>query len=160
MMAPWMIQGALLLGATAVLFDGAPDWPGPDRIWELVERHGVTVLGISPTAGRGLMRLGEAPLRGHYRSALRALGSTGEIWSPDAWRWAFGEVGEGRCPIVNYSGGTEIAGGIVSGTTVEPLKPLRFAGPVPGMAADVVDDAGSPVRGGWASWWCASPGWG
>ena len=147
MMAPWMIQGALLLGATAVLFDGAPDWPGPHRMWELVERHGVTVLGISPTLVRGLMRLGEAPLLGHSRATLRAIGSSGEIWSPDAWRWAFGEVGEGRCPIVNYSGGTEIGGGIVSGTTVEPLRPCSFAGPVPGMAADVVDDAGRPVRG-------------
>jgi acetyl-CoA synthetase len=147
MMAPWMIQGALLLGATAVLFDGAPDWPGPHRMWELVERHAVTVLGISPTLVRGLMRLGEAPLLGHSRATLRAIGSSGEIWSPDAWRWAFGEVGEGRCPIVNYSGGTEIGGGIVSGTTVEPLRPCSFAGPVPGMAADVVDDSGRPVRG-------------
>ena len=147
MMAPWMIQGALLLGACAVLFDGAPDWPGPHRLWDLVERHRVTVLGISPTLVRGLMRLGEAPLRRHARSSLRAIGSSGETWSPDAWWWAFDRVGEGRCPIVNYSGGTEISGGIVSGTTVEPLRPCSFAGPVPGMAADVVDDAGRPVRG-------------
>ena len=160
MMAPWMIQGALLLGATAVLYDGAPDWPAPDRLWQLVEQLGVTVLGLSPTLVRGLMRHGEEPLRGHDLSGLRAIGSSGETWSPDAWWWCLREVGDGRCPIVNYSGGTEIGGGIVSGTTVEPLRPCAFAGPVPGMAADVVDDAGRRCAGGWASWWCASPGWG
>ena len=148
MMAPWMIQGALLLGATAVLYDGAPDWPAPDRLWQLVEQLGVTVLGLSPTLVRGLMRHGQEPLRGHDLSGLRAIGSSGETWSPDAWWWCLREVGGGRTPIVNYSGGTEIGGGIVSGTTVEPLRPCAFAGPVPGMAADVVDDAGRSVRGG------------
>jgi acetyl-CoA synthetase len=147
MMAPWMIQGALLLGAAAVLYDGAPDWPGPDRLWDLVDRHGVSVLGVSPTLVRGLMRFGEAPVKAHRRDTLRAIGSSGETWSPDAWWWCFREVGDGSCPIVNYSGGTEVSGGIVSGTTVEPLRPCAFAGPVPGMAADVVDDAGRPVRG-------------
>jgi acetyl-CoA synthetase len=147
MMAPWMIQGALLLGAAAVLYDGAPDWPGPDRLWQLVDRHRVSVLGVSPTLVRGLMRHGTAPVKAHDRASLRALGSSGETWSPDAWWWCLREVGDGRCPIVNYSGGTEISGGIVSGTTVEPLRPCAFAGPVPGMAADVVDDAGRPVRG-------------
>jgi acetyl-CoA synthetase len=147
MMAPWLIQGALLLGATAVLYDGAPDWPAPDRLWQLVDRHAVTVLGVSPTLMRGLMRHGTEPLRRHSRRTLRAIGSSGETWSPDAWWWSLREVGEGRCPIVNYSGGTEIGGGIVSGTTVEPLSPCAFAGPVPGMAADVVDDAGRSLRG-------------
>jgi acetyl-CoA synthetase len=148
MMAPWMIQGALLLGATAVLYDGAPDWPAPDRLWHLVEQLGVTVLGLSPTLVRGLMRHGQEPLRGHDLSGLRAIGSSGETWSPDAWWWCLREVGGGRTPIINYSGGTEIGGGIVSGTTVEPLRPCAFAGPVPGMAADVVDESGQSVRGG------------
>lgn len=147
MMAPWLIQGALLLGATAVLYDGAPDWPGPDRLWQLVERHGVSLLGIAPTAIRSLMRQGSEPLRRHSRQSLRALGSSGETWTNDAWWWYFREVGEARCPIVNYSGGTEISGGIVSGTTVEPLRPCSFAGPVPGMAADVVDAGGGSLRG-------------
>src|SRR5262249_2498037 len=99
------------------------------------------------TAIRGLMRFGTEPPRAHDRSSLRALGSSGETWSPDAWWWYFSEVGGGRRPIVNYSGGTEISGGIGSGTRVEPLRPGGFAGPVPGMAADVVDDAGHPLRG-------------
>jgi acetyl-CoA synthetase len=147
MMAPWLIQGTLLLGATAVLYDGAPDWPGPDRMWDLVERHAVTLLGISPTAIRALMRQDVAHVRRHDLRNLRALGSTGEPWNPDAWWWYFREAGGGRCPVINYSGGTEISGGIVSGTTIQPIKPCAFSGPAPGMAADVVDEAGQPVRG-------------
>jgi acetyl-CoA synthetase len=147
MMAPWLIQGTLLLGATAFLYDGAPDWPGPDRIWDLVQRHSLTVLGIAPTAIRALMRQDPSYVRRHDLRCLRALASSGEPWNADAWRWYFREVGGGRCPIINYSGGTEVSGGIVSSTTIEPQKPCSFAGPVPGMAADVVDDAGRPVRG-------------
>ena len=147
MMAPWLIQGTLLRGATALLYDGAPDWPAPNRVWDLVERHRVTVLGIAPTAIRALMRQDAAHVRRHDRSSLRALGSSGEPWNPEAWWWYFREVGEERCPILNYSGGTEISGGIVGCTTIEPVKPCAFSGPVPGMAADVVDADGRPVRG-------------
>ena len=147
MMAPWLIQGALLRGACAFLYDGAPDWPEPDRVWQLVAAHKITLLGIAPTAIRALMRQGTEHVRKHDRSSLRALGSSGEPWNPDAWLWYFQEVGESRCPIINYSGGTEISGGIVGCTTIEPLAPCAFSGPVPGMAADVVDPAGNPVRG-------------
>ena len=147
MMAPWLIQGALLRGACAFLYDGAPDWPGPDRVWQLLAKHRITLLGIAPTAIRALMRQGTENVRRHDRSSLRALGSSGEPWNPDAWVWYFREVGESRCPIINYSGGTEISGGIVGCTTIEPLVPCAFSGPVPGMAADVVDAAGEPVRG-------------
>ncbi len=147
MMAPWLIQGTLLLGGTAFLYDGAPDWPAPDRIWALVERHRLTMLGIAPTAIRGLMRHDVAHVRRHDLGSLRVLGSSGEPWTPDAWWWFFREAGQSRCPIINYSGGTEVSGGIVSATTIEPIKPCSFAGPVPGMAADVVDEAGRPVRG-------------
>ena len=147
MMAPWLIQGALLRGACAFLYDGAPDWPGPDRVWQLVARHSITLLGIAPTAIRALMRQGSEHVRKHDRSSLRALGSSGEPWNPDAWLWYFHEVGEGRCPVINYSGGTEISGGIVGCTTIEPLVPCAFSGPVPGMVADVVNAAGERVRG-------------
>jgi acetyl-CoA synthetase len=75
------------------------------------------------------------------------LGSTGEPWNPEPWRWFFEKIGGGRCPIINYSGGTEIAGGIIGCFTILPLKPCCFSGPVPGMAADVVDEVGNPVRG-------------
>jgi acetyl-CoA synthetase len=147
MMGPWAISGSLLLGARLVLYEGTPDFPGPDRLWSIVERHRVTHLGLSPTVVRALIPHGEAPVRDHDRSSLRVLGSTGEPWNPEPWWWYFREVGDGRCPIVNYSGGTEVSGGIVSGNLVTPVKPTSFAGPNVGMAADVVDVAGRPVRG-------------
>jgi acetyl-CoA synthetase len=147
MMGPWLFCGALTLGTTALCYEGTPDYPGPDRVWQIVARHQVTVLGISPTAIRGLMRFGDEPLGRHDLSSLRVLGSTGEPWNPEPWRWFFEKVGGGRCPIINYSGGTEIAGGIIGCFTILPLKPCCFSGPVPGMAADVVDEVGNPVRG-------------
>jgi acetyl-CoA synthetase len=148
MMGPWLIAGGLTLGATIVILEGTPDHPGPDRLWKMVERHRVTTLGLAPTAIRALMPHGEAIVEATDRSSLRALGSTGETWNPDPWWWFFEVVGEGRCPIVNYSGGTETSGGIVSGFTISPMKPCSFSGPVPGMVADVVDDAGEPLRSG------------
>jgi acetyl-CoA synthetase len=147
MMGPWAISGALLLGARLVIYEGTPDYPAPDRLWSIVARHGVTHLGLSPTVIRALMTHGSDPVRAHDRSSLRVLGSTGEPWNPDPWWWYFREVGEGRCPIVNYSGGTEVSGGIVSGNLLTPVKPCSFAGPNVGVAADVVDPDGAPVRG-------------
>jgi len=147
MMGPWLIMGTLMLGATMVLYDGTPDHPTPDRLWEIVERHRVSVLGISPTAIRALMRHGPQPPGRHDLSSLRILGSTGEPWNPEPWKWYFEHVGGGRCPIMNYSGGTEISGGIVCCDLLHPQVPMAFTGPVPGMAADVYDEQGRPVRG-------------
>ena len=147
MMGPWLIAGGLMLGATIVVYDGTPDFPDASRIWSMVERHKVTHLGISPTAIRGLMRSGEEAVKKHDRSSLFVLGSTGEPWNPDPWWWYFRNVGESRCPIINYSGGTEISGGIVGCTTWTPIQPGSFIGPVPGMDADVVDEHGKSVRG-------------
>jgi acetyl-CoA synthetase len=147
MMGPWAVSGTLMLGATLVIYEGTPDHPGPDRLWALAARHHVTVMGISPTVIRSLMAHGDEPVRRHDLSALRIIGSTGETWNPVPWRWCFDVVGGGRLPIINYSGGTEVSGGIVGCTTLTPIKPCSFSGPVPGIAADVVDDAGRPVRG-------------
>jgi acetyl-CoA synthetase len=146
MMAPWEIFGMALLGGTTVTYDGALDYPGPDRLWALVEHHGVNLLGVSPTLIRSLMRHGDEPVRRYDLSSLRILGSTGEPWNPESWRWLFDVVGRRRLPIINYSGGTEVSGGLVGGNVLTPLKPAAFAGPPPGIAADVVDDAGNPVR--------------
>ena len=146
MMGPWEILGMTLLGGTALLYDGALDHPGPDRLWSLVERHHVNILGVSPTLVRSLMRHGDEPVRRHDLSSLRILGSTGEPWNPDPWRWLFEVAGGSRLPIINYSGGTEVSGGLVGGNVLTPLKPAAFAGPPPGIAADVVDDQGRPVR--------------
>jgi acetyl-CoA synthetase len=147
MMGPWLVFGTLLLGATMMIYDGAPDYPGPDRLWALVERHRVTTLGVSPTLVRALRRHGVGPARCHDLSSLRKFGSTGEPWNPEPWLWLFNDVGCGKRPIINYSGGTETSGGIVAGNVLTPLKPCAFAGPVPGMAADVVDEQGRSVRG-------------
>jgi acetyl-CoA synthetase len=147
MMGPWAISGSLLLGARLVLYEGAPDFPGPDRLWDLVARHRVTHLGLSPTVVRALIPHGTEPVRAHRMSALRVLGSTGEPWDPDSWWWFFREVGRGRCPVVNYSGGTEVSGGIVGCNVLTPIKPTSFNGPCVGMAADVVDAAGASLRG-------------
>ncbi|HVG71059.1 MAG TPA: AMP-binding protein [Vicinamibacterales bacterium] len=146
MMGPWEIFGMTLLGGTFVMYDGALDHPGPDRLWSLVERHRVNILGVSPTLVRSLMRHGKEPVRRHDLSSLRILGSTGEPWNPDPWRWLFDVAGDSRLPIINYSGGTEVSGGLVAGNVLTPLKPAAFAGPPPGIAADVVDDQGRPVR--------------
>jgi acetyl-CoA synthetase len=147
MMGPWLISGGLMLGAAIVLFEGTPDYPNPGRLWEIAERTGTTILGVAPTAIRALMARGDEWAQAHDLSRLRVLGSTGEPWNPIPWRWYFDTIGGGRCPIVNYSGGTETGGGIVGGTVLQSIKPCGFSGPVPGMDADVVDDDGNPVRG-------------
>ena len=146
MMGPWLVFGALILGGTFFLYDGAPDYPGPDRLWAIVERHRITTLGVSPTLIRALIPHGETPFRSHDLSSLRFFASTGEPWNPDPWRWLFENVGQAKRPIINYSGGTEISGGIVMGNPILPLKPCAFSGPCPGIAADVFDEDGHPLR--------------
>ena len=147
MMGPWAISGALLLGAELVLYEGAPDYPAPDRLWALIARHGVTHLGLSPTVIRALMAHGTDPLRNHDLSTLRVLGSTGEPWNPESWWWFFNNIGGGRLPLINYSGGTEVSGGIVSCNLMTPIKPTSFGGPSVGAAADVIGADGRSVRG-------------
>jgi acetyl-CoA synthetase len=147
MMGPWAILGGLLLGGTVFLYDGAPDYPGPDRLWRMVAAHRITHLGLSPTLVRALIPFGEAPLEGHDLSSLRVLGSTGEPWNLEAYLWFFRAVGRERLPIVNYSGGTEVAGGILGNVLLRPIKPMGFNTAVPGMKAAVLDEEGRPVVG-------------
>jgi acetyl-CoA synthetase len=142
-----LILGGLTNGATLVLFEGTPDYPKPDRLWAVAERHRVSVMGLSPTAVRALMPYGaEWPMQ-HELHELRIFGSTGEPWNPEPYRWVFEHVGRGQVPIINYSGGTEISGGIVTSFPIAPIKPCSFNGPTPGMAADVFGDDGRPIRG-------------
>jgi acetyl-CoA synthetase len=147
MMGPWLIFGTLVLGATMVLYEGTPDHPGPDRLWRMVDRHKATVLGVSPTLVRSLMTRGDDVPAQHDLSSLRVLGGTGEPWNPEPFNWYFKHIGGGRIPVINYTGGTEISGGILCGNVITHLRPCSFAGPLPGMAADVVDADGQPVRG-------------
>lgn len=146
-MGPWEILGTLSLGASMVLFEGVPDHPAPDRLWAMVERHRVTHLGIAPTVVRALRDKGDDHVLRHDLSSLRVLGSSGEAWNPDPYAWFARVVGGGRCPIVNYSGGTEIGGGILGCTMLHPLEACGFSVPILGVDADVFDDAGHPVRG-------------
>lgn len=146
MMGPWLVFGTLLLGATMLIYDGAPDYPTPARLWQLTERHRVTHLGVSPTLIRALIPHGETHFEACDLSHLRCFASTGEPWNPEPWMWLFERVGKSQRPIINYSGGTEISGGIVMGNPLLPLKPCAFSAPCPGMAADVVDEDGKPLR--------------
>lgn len=145
-MGPWEIVGALANGATVCLYEGAPDHPAVDRLWAYVERHGVTILGISPTLIRSLMTHGDAAVTAHDLSKLRILGSTGETWNEGPWRWYFDVVGGGRCPVINISGGTEVGACFLSPHPVQELTPMTLGGPALGMAVDVFDDDGHPVR--------------
>jgi acetyl-CoA synthetase len=147
MMGPWMMFGALMLGSTIVLCEGTPDYPDPGRLWRIVKAHGVTHLGFSPTLVRTLMGSHEAVPAPGMIDALKVFGSTGEAWNETAWLWLFETVGKRRRPIVNYSGGTEVGGGILACFPGLPQAACGFNGPIPGMAADVVDATGRAVRG-------------
>ncbi|ORW21978.1 hypothetical protein AWC19_13585 [Mycobacterium palustre] len=135
----------LALGATLVLFEGVMDYPGPDRLWQLVERYQLTHLGIAPTSARILALAGDQWVDRYSLDSLRILPSTGEPWTIPAWRWLHRHVGRGRAAIINWSGGTEIGGGILGGSPIVETAEGRFAGPVPGMSADVVDDEGASI---------------
>ncbi|MEK6221090.1 MAG: AMP-binding protein [Chloroflexota bacterium] len=145
MMGPWLTFGALILGASFFIYDGAPDYPGPNRLWSFVENHKINALGVSPTLIRALIAHGEEPFKKHNLDSLKYFASTGEPWNPDPWMWLFKNVGEEKRPIINYSGGTEISGGIVMGNPLQPLKPASFSGACPGIAADIFNENGESV---------------
>lgn len=138
LVGPMLVFGGLLVGATVVLAEGAQNYPQPDRLWRLVERHRVTHPGLAPTIARLLMSLPDATLADRDLSSLRVMISTGEPWTPEACHWTFARIGKGHVLLLNFSGGTEM-GGILTGTVIHPLKPCAFAGPVPGTGADVVN---------------------
>ncbi|MDQ3043160.1 MAG: AMP-binding protein, partial [Acidobacteriota bacterium] len=121
MMGPWLIYGALINGATICIYDGAPDFPAPDRMWEFAAKHKVEILGISPTLVRALATHGDDLPKKHDLSSLCAFASTGEPWNPAPWWWLFEKVGASKLPIINYSGGTEISGGILMNNPLVPI---------------------------------------
>lgn len=144
-MGPLTIAGVLSLGASLVMFEGSPDFPAPDRLWQVVDRYQITHLGFSPTLVRVLSDYGLKWADKHELNSLRILGSTGEPWTASSWQWLHRYVGRGKVPIINWSGGTEIGCGILAGSPVVPMKECRFAGPAPGIAADVYDAEGNPL---------------
>lgn len=147
LVGPVLIVSSTFLGATMVLAEGAPDYPDERRYWQLICSNQVTLLGIAPTIVRNFMKVGGAGVTGFDLSRLRLTISTGEPWTPDSWHWMFDHVCRRRIPILNYSGGTEVGGGILTGTLLHPLKPCAFAGPIPGTGADLVDDEGRSISG-------------
>lgn len=142
-MGPWKVVGGGALGCTLVFAEGAPDWP-PDRLWTLVERERVSVLGLSPTLVRALIPHGKPRTD---LSSLRTIVTTGEPWNPDPYRWLFEHVGGGRCPIINCSGGTEVGACFLSPTPAIPIKACSLGGPALGMAMDVIDAEGRSLVG-------------
>jgi acetyl-CoA synthetase len=145
MMGPWTLVGTHTFGGTVFLYEGAPDHPEPDRFWELIDRHAITTFGVSPTAIRALRKHGDEWVEGHDLSSLRILGSTGEPWDPESWRWFYERIGGGDAPIVNVSGGTEICGCFLMPMPIQPLKPGTLGGPGLGMDVDVVNGDGESV---------------
>ena len=149
MMGPWELIGCLMYRTPVVLFDGAPNFPTSDRVWQICQKLGVVTLGCSPTLIRLLMRATDGRGPGAYDlSRLRVLGSTGEVWDESSYLWFFENAGGRRCPIVNISGGTEIIGCHLSPTPLDSLKPCSLGGPGLGMDVDVFDDAGRPMPAG------------
>jgi acetyl-CoA synthetase len=152
-MGPWTVVGGGALGARLVFMEGAPDQPA-DRLWNLIERERATILGCSPTLIRALMLHGDPETD---LSSLRTIVTTGEPWNPAPYRWLFERVGGGRCPIINCSGGTEVGACFLSPTPAAPIKECSLGGPALGMAMDVVDAEGNPVRGEVGELVCRKP---
>ncbi|MDW8338155.1 MAG: AMP-binding protein [Thermoleophilia bacterium] len=143
-MGPWTVVGAGALGAAIVFLEGAPDSP-PDRLWRLVERERVTMLGVSPTLVRALIPHGEPDAD---LSSLRAVTTTGEPWNRGPYDWLDEHVcGRGRIPIVNISGGTEVGACFLSVTMLAPTKPCSLGFPALGQDMDVFDEEGRSLRG-------------
>jgi acetyl-CoA synthetase len=146
---PILAVAAPLMGATLVLAEGVPDYPEPGRLWKLVEQHRASFLGVAPTMIRTFMQHPPETARQYDFGSLRITAATGEPWTPEAWNWFCREIGRGRVPLLNYSGGTEIGGGILAGNVLdEKMKPCGFSGPIPGMGAVVVDEKGGRVARG------------
>src|SRR3954453_6910203 len=156
-MGPLSMVGSHANGAAMVMYEGAPDYPDPDRVWASVERHRVAMLGVSPTLIRALKQQGDEWPQRHDLASLRILGSTGEPWNPEPYEWLQRVTGGGRVPIINISGGTELGACFLSCFPVEPIKVTSLGGPALGMDVDVFDAEGNPVRGEGGELVCKAP---
>ncbi|MGW0025378.1 AMP-binding protein [Rhodococcus sp. NPDC003383] len=156
-MGPLSIVGTHANGGTLLLYEGSPDVPDRDRLWQLTERHRVTMLGVSPTLIRTLRGQGSEVAARYDLSSVHTIGSTGEPWDPDSYEWLAREVFGGRVPIINFSGGTEVGGSFLAPYPVQPIRSCSLGGPSLGMDVDVVDDAGRPLRGEQGELVCRQP---
>jgi acetyl-CoA synthetase len=145
----YTVYGPLALGATTLMYEGAPDWPARDRFWDICERHGVTVFYTAPTVIRAFMRWGAKHISKHDLSRLRLIGTVGEPINPEVWVWYHKTVGGGRCPVVDTWWQTETGHILITPLPgVTPLKPGSATFPFPGIAAEVVNEKGQPVKVG------------
>jgi acetyl-CoA synthetase len=144
----YIVYAPLLNGATSFMYEGALNFPYPNRWWQLVEKYGITILYTAPTAIRGLMRFGDAWPNRHDLSSLRLLGSVGEPINPEAWKWYYTVIGKEKCPIMDTWWQTETGGFMISPLPITALKPGSATKPFFGIEVDVVDDHGKPVAAG------------
>jgi acetyl-CoA synthetase len=144
----YIVYGPLILGATGFMYEGAPNFPYPNRWWKLVEEYGISILYTAPTAIRGLMRFGEAWPNRHDLSSLRLLGTVGEPINPEAWKWYHRVIGKECCPIMDTWWQTETGGFMITPIPTVALKPGSATRPFPGIEIDVVDEEGNSVEAG------------
>ncbi len=145
----YIVYGPLVNGATSVLYEGTPDTPGKDRMWDIIERYGVTQLYTAPTAIRTFMKWGEQEPQKHDLSSLRLLGSVGESINPEAWMWYYEHIGSSCCPIVDTWWQTETGGQMITPLPgVTTLKPGSACMALPGIGVEVVDEEGHTIEHG------------
>lgn len=142
----YIVYGPLLNGTTSFMYEGAPNFPYPNRWWQMIEKYGVNILYTAPTAIRGLMRFGEAWANRHNLSSLRILGSVGEPINPEAWKWYHRVVGKEKCPIMDTWWQTETGMFMITPTPSVALKPGSGTRPFFGIEMDVVDETGKPAK--------------
>jgi len=141
----YIVYGPLMAGVTTLMYEGVPDWPKPDKIWQVVEKYKVSVFYTAPTLIRAMMKYGDEWPKRHSLSSLRLLGSVGEPINPEAWKWYYKIIGESRCPIMDTWWQTETGMIMITPLPVVPLKAGSATFPFPGIEADVVDKNGKTV---------------
>jgi len=144
----YVAYGPLLHGATQVMYEGAPDYPTPARMWQIIQKYNITIFYTTPTALRMFMKFGDQLPNSHNLSSLRLLGTVGEPINPEVWKWYFKTIGKERCPIVDTWWQTETGGAMISplpGLETIPLKPGSATRPIPGLDIAVVDENGKEV---------------
>jgi acetyl-CoA synthetase len=158
MMGPWEFIGCQFYRTPYLVYEGTPNYPEPDRLWNVIEENKVTELGISPTAVRLMKAQPDEFVEKHDFSRLRLLASSGEPWDPESYMWFFEKVGGKRCPIINLSGGTELMGCLLQPLPIYPLKVCTLQGPALAMDIDVFDEDGKSIKGGIGHLVCKKPG--
>ena len=156
----YILYGPLANGVTTIMFEGVPTYPDSGRFWQVCDKHDVNIFYTAPTAIRALMREGDAPVTATKRSALRLLGTVGEPINPEAWKWYYDVVGDGRCPIVDTWWQTETGGILISplpGATA--LKPGSATRPFFGIKAELCHHDGSPIEGEGVGNLCMTDSW-